>query len=782
MSRTYGRAYPISWRDVRGYDYARNGRGVTTIASVNGRGAYASRFFPSARVRTAGMSPAARSAHAQSVVRGAMYRRNQPHIHHTPHGSYVTGGPQVAKRKASAKSKRALRREHAFRKYQKAGLPKEKAAARAMREVPYEKGARGRQYKGLPVYTGKTSKRKKAKKKRPLPRQYSIVKSRRRVKKRVSVPVKRKVRVAYRRYKRARLQDPRTGKRRLSYMYRTKTGRFKKIPSWAIAGAKSAKAYRGPEFEKARTRTAKRRASAARRMERSGGAFVPNRSKKKMKRSKRRSRSRGRRSYEENRRKRRKGGKRRMKANRRKASRKASPWRYAKVGHGRGRRGVRLARGKVYYKGRKPRVLRGRRKNVRRLPKARIYLTNRRKRRSRKGRYKANRRYEENRRKSRRRKSRKGGKRRMKANRRRRSRRYEENRRRKSRRSSSRRRSRSYSENRRRSSRRRYAANKHSRRRSRRRYRRNFGGMIAKLAVAGIFATTGFVAQKLLTRLLVDKVVVPALAPKAAAGYGATDFKAQLTKWSPILVGAAVTGIGIFATSKVMKNPERVTQVGAGMVVAFIHTGILALLGMSESTGAKTAAQWIAGYDTSSTAAAIGRYRKRARRYYRGHAGLGDAPPMSIMPRYVPTGLPGGMQQAVAGQLRGGGMGEYFQTSGLGEYFASGVQGIGAYEMAGPLVTQAAAGLGQRIDDGIRPDANLDAVLTLAEAQAGLGGAVGEYYSAHPGDGTYTVPQEDQWIPNGELWAGTKGAQDPAETADIPAGILETAGGNGIFG
>jgi hypothetical protein len=104
--------------------------------------------------------------------------------------------------------------------------------------------------------------------------------------------------------------------------------------------------------------------------------------------------------------------------------------------------------------------------------------------------------------------------------------------------------------------------------------------------------------------------------------------------------------------------------------------------------------------------------------------------------------------------------------------------------MAGPLVTQAAAGMGQAIDDGIRPDCDLDQILTLAEAQAGTG-AMGEYYSAQKAGAMFSVPQRSEWIPGDsapELWAGTKSANDPSDVSEIPAGILETSGGNGIFG
>jgi hypothetical protein len=170
--------------------------------------------------------------------------------------------------------------------------------------------------------------------------------------------------------------------------------------------------------------------------------------------------------------------------------------------------------------------------------------------------------------------------------------------------------------------------------------------------------------------------------------------------------------------------------------------------------------------------------------------GAVDRKTSSILPHYAPTGRPGGMQQAVA--MSGGrGAGEYFSTSGVGEYFATGVQGIGQYEPAGPMVTQAAAGVGQDIDNGIMPD-QADAALTLAEAQAGTGGmrgtrGMGEFFSARPQNGEYQqyrVPTASTWVPgttDPELWSGTKSASDTVATSKVPAGILESASGNGIF-
>jgi hypothetical protein len=163
----------------------------------------------------------------------------------------------------------------------------------------------------------------------------------------------------------------------------------------------------------------------------------------------------------------------------------------------------------------------------------------------------------------------------------------------------------------------------------------------------------------------------------------------------------------------------------------------------------------------------------------------------------------------------------------VGEYFASSnLQGVGHYEKAGPLAMQPTfSAMGDApIDDGIRPDADLDHVLDLAESAAGLGtgyrqaaagmggpgymqaaaglggrrrqrrgmrgmgeyfapaAGLGEYYSdraAGGGFSEFTVPTQDQWIPNGPLWAGDMNAAGSPADSEVPAGILQGPGGNG---
>jgi hypothetical protein len=114
------------------------------------------------------------------------------------------------------------------------------------------------------------------------------------------------------------------------------------------------------------------------------------------------------------------------------------------------------------------------------------------------------------------------------------------------------------------------------------------------------------------------------------------------------------------------------------------------------------------------------------------------------------------------------------------------------------------------VDDGIRPDANLDHVLDLAESAAGLGqGAMqaaagfqqaaagmgrmaprrgtrgmGEFFTASPSNGGFAenvVPTQSQWIPNGPLWAGSTPAEAHYTESELPAGILQGPGGNGVL-
>jgi hypothetical protein len=270
-------------------------------------------------------------------------------------------------------------------------------------------------------------------------------------------------------------------------------------------------------------------------------------------------------------------------------------------------------------------------------------------------------------------------------------------------------------------------------------------------------------------------------------GFGQTNGNGNGNMTKP-LVGAGVALVG--AVGAVYVGGESGPALAAGMIASVLGQVVV---GAAKAAGQPKLAAALGGYSNSMAYSLRG---PRLRRRRRGMRGMGAA--RSIMPRYSPVGA---FQQAAAGTHNPNrAAGEYFQPNSVGEYFSSNLQGVGAYEPAGQLAMQASAGLGQQpIDDGIRPDTNLDRVLDLAEAAAGLRGVgaaqfaqaaagmpggIGEYITAERGNGGFVeqrVPTSSQWIPNGPLWAGTLGVTGDRQTSDIPAGILAGPGGNGIL-
>lgn len=277
--------------------------------------------------------------------------------------------------------------------------------------------------------------------------------------------------------------------------------------------------------------------------------------------------------------------------------------------------------------------------------------------------------------------------------------------------------------------------------------------------MTGLFVSTGFIAHRVLTNLLVDKALATTLADN-------TTFQT----WKKPLAGLGVLGIGVAVSGAVAK--KRAMELGAGMFASWLQSVIVS--GLNAAQKPEWVAQ-IAGYSNSRA------YMLRNGRRRRGLRGTS-----SIMPRYTPVGQ---YSQAAAGtswtQATAGGrtLGEYYTATnsvqGVGEYFNAtgeyfapqGMKGVGAYEPAGQLAMQASAGVNHVIRDGIRPDSDLDQALDLAEAAAG----VGEVPQIS------RVGQKSQWIPNGPLWAGERAVTDTQSTSEISAGILSRHGGNGIL-
>ncbi len=641
-------------------------------------------------------------------------------------------------------------------------------------------------------------------------KQYKTVPVTRRRKKTVTRVVatrgKKRVRVRYGKYKRVVMTNPWTGRREYSYMYRGKGGKLRRIPTKVIVG----------KSEKLKERVSKGRMRAGKRLLKYGGPFVMNANKKRKKARKSKKggsaaqRRAGRRLAAYAKAKARGLSKSKARA----AAVRAVPLRGSdsfggKLGKSRKRKARKMKRSKAKRRGRHAsgqttKQLRARKRNIKKAQAAR-------RRKGKKGGKKRSKKT------SKRRKSRKGrkGTKKMKANRRRRRTASRTTTRRRRRRSSAR----SMAPNRRRRRRSRkgrkaYASNRR-RRRSRRGYRRNsIGALFMTVMKAGLLITAGFVTHKLLTNLVIN-YLIPALKPAPAAATQGWDYA---TFEKPI-VGLGVLAIGLPLTNVVAKG--KVIQLGAGMFASWAHSLIMSVVTALDTTG-KVAPQ-LGDYPSGMA------WQLRGGR--RGYSGLGARNAGSIMPRYRQVGQyrqasagMGQYRQAAAGT---GWLGEYFQASSVGEYFAPpGIQGVGDYEPAGPLAMQATTP--QSIDDGIRPDANLDVVMDLAEAAAGLHGprtrdvsrylrgssiprgyattqylpgfipnpssprlarqswtgGMGEYITAAQQNGAWneaTVPTNSQWIPNGPLWAGTLGVKDTQDQADLPAGILAGPGGNGTL-
>ncbi len=331
-------------------------------------------------------------------------------------------------------------------------------------------------------------------------------------------------------------------------------------------------------------------------------------------------------------------------------------------------------------------------------------------------------------------------------------------------------------------------------RRNGRRYIRNgFGADIKSLLKTGGLILVGFFTHKAITGAIISFATSTdgskILGMPAVNADGTPSFMSQ---WKKPIVGFGWGFVELAALSwnKFPGKTEHKMAVGAGVMVSWLESLIKTGLAVA---GQPQALSYLEGYSNSAA------YSLRGARGRRGMRGLGVARNAgSIMPRYAPIGT---FRQAAAG------MGEYFKpASGVGEYFAGpGVQGVGHYEKAGSLaLLPSRSHMGQLpVDDGIRPDANLDNIMDLAESAAGLGGGgytqaaagmgqyrqaaagMGEFFTASPGSGggfaESTVPTQSQWIPSGPLWAGSTPAEAAYTESELPAGILQGPGGNGVL-
>lgn len=303
----------------------------------------------------------------------------------------------------------------------------------------------------------------------------------------------------------------------------------------------------------------------------------------------------------------------------------------------------------------------------------------------------------------------------------------------------------------------------------------------------GLVITGGFLTHKLLTKglcWLIDQVFPPASSVVAMEEPEATSGVAEaIAPYKDLLCGIIVAGVGIAGTNMILKeakyNQTKLLICG-GMATSLLHTVIVTAL----DSFAPAAATYLSGYDSDATAARLS-------------AMMGTGA-VTIQPMYDPISGLGAAQSP------------FEAAAGMGEYFESGVEGLGNY-VNNPDVYQAAAGMGAGPEyqgNHIDPTSDLDSQLSVAEAAAGVGqvssmyqaaAGMGEYmlnpaapmsglgeYLTATGDGIQALPTTSTWIPgesDPQLWAGVKSV-DRAQgaTAMDPGGILSTAGGAGILG
>jgi len=302
----------------------------------------------------------------------------------------------------------------------------------------------------------------------------------------------------------------------------------------------------------------------------------------------------------------------------------------------------------------------------------------------------------------------------------------------------------------------------------------------------GGFIAVGLIGQKFLGGFIKNMLVAGAPTPESLPVVDATVengtsglggvLPAALVPYANTISGGIAAAFGVWITSVTIKNAKNRQLVAGGIVAGFVHSILVDVLKKTAPGFAAQVSGLGAGPDAAQMSAMYG-------------VGGGT----SIQPMYAPIGEYFSSGVSGLGQVpsyaASAGMGEYFSSgvSGVGEYFSSGVSGLGAYE-GNPDMAQAAAGYGaleSNNSNHIDPGSNLDRELSIAEAAAGVG-AVGPMQAAAGLGNVGIVGASQTWIPgesDPRIWAGTRAITESQEqTAQVPAGILSSGGNQGIFG
>jgi hypothetical protein len=222
--------------------------------------------------------------------------------------------------------------------------------------------------------------------------------------------------------------------------------------------------------------------------------------------------------------------------------------------------------------------------------------------------------------------------------------------------------------------------------------------LMQALKLGGVI-TAGYLVHRALTKVVQQSVLAD-------------------TKYGELISGALVAAVGVPLSVKVAPGDSKL--VSAGMMVSLVQSGVMALLGVVDTQG--TISSYLNGLGFGSS------YGNRPGSMLSGMGSYYEFTPHQQFGEYMQTSGLGQIQQAAAGmgQLRqaAAGMGQLTQAAaGAGEYLAVGAEGIGEYEEVTPEYTRPVP-----VDEGISPDlSTAEQALSVAEAAAGIGGAMGQY-------------------------------------------------------
>ena len=263
------------------------------------------------------------------------------------------------------------------------------------------------------------------------------------------------------------------------------------------------------------------------------------------------------------------------------------------------------------------------------------------------------------------------------------------------------------------------------RRRPSKMFRRNpvgnwLDGLKEALKIGGI-VVVGYMAHRALTKVIADQLLRKLDAFK--------DPASGLGKWADVIAGVVVAAAGVPLSVKLI--PGESAAVGGGMAASFLHAVIIKALG---EAGQGNVASYLSAYPDASAPAYRGIGSYYTFRPHQMMSGMGEY--------YSQQGgalTYGQLHQAAAGMGQVNPNAIVTQAAaGTGEYLVYGAEGVGEYEEV-PMAHMPTA-----IDEGIFPTLDsAEQALNVMEAAAGVGAAeIPMQSTVYPTD--YANPVSDE--------------------------------------